>query len=79
MGAPSDAGVVQLCEVAGSVASARGHRLGDWTSEDAGRRAECRCCGLVAYVRVEGGLSGMIGRALSEPCRPFGEQPPAVA
>jgi hypothetical protein len=61
--------IAQLCDVAAAMAAARQHELGPWISDGAGRRAECARCGCVAYVRTEAGMAGMIGRAITEPCR----------
>lgn len=59
----------QLCRSAERRASGLGHELGSWSADgDAGRRAECRRCGRAVYVRAEGSLSGMAGRAVGEPC-----------
>ena len=64
----------ELCAVAEARARRQGHDLQPWAvpdGEDAvGQRAACKRCGRVVYVRVEGGLAGMAGAALGEPCAP---------
>jgi hypothetical protein len=51
---------------------ALGHDLGDWDDRSEGsvraHRATCASCGRIAYVRVEGGLSGAAGSACRELC-----------
>jgi hypothetical protein len=68
-----DAELDALVRVANATAEARGHGLGQWTSprgdEAIARSAVCDRCGEAAYVRREGGLAGMTGAALTEPCR----------
>jgi hypothetical protein len=63
-----------LCATASAAARARGHELGEWEArpveEQVARRAVCRGCGAVAYVRAEAGLQGLAGAALTEACRP---------
>jgi hypothetical protein len=67
--------------MADATASNRGHRLGKWVPNGAGLRAQCGRCGSTAYVRVENGMAGLAGRALSEPCRQeaAGDRPPVAA
>jgi hypothetical protein len=71
----------QLCLVAVGAAERRGHDLSDWETpageDDAGRRAVCRRCGNVAYVRVGHGMSGLSGDALFKQCE--GLQPDPAA
>lgn len=61
-----------LCAAAEKRAQQFGHRLGDW--EDVGeegyvaRRAACSVCGALAYVRIEDGLYGVAGEAISQQC-----------
>jgi hypothetical protein len=61
-----------LCALASAAAMKHGHELDDWATPPGGdtiaRRAECRRCGRVVYVRVEDGLQGMAGAALRERC-----------
>jgi hypothetical protein len=58
--------------MAGELAQRNGHDLGAWEAPDGeeavARRAVCRECGQVAYVRSEGVLAGTGGAALSAPC-----------
>jgi hypothetical protein len=62
-----------LCRLATSRAERLGHRLAAWETpegeETIGRSAVCGRCGSTAYVRVEGGLKGMAGEALTAACR----------
>lgn len=71
----------QLCLVAVGAAERRGHDLGDWVTpegeDDTGRRAVCRRCGNIAYVRLGQGMSGLSGDALSKQCE--GAPPDAAA
>jgi hypothetical protein len=64
----------ELCALASAAAKARGHELDDWIDpagdDTTARRATCRRCGRVVYIRVEDGMQGMAGPALREPCRP---------
>jgi hypothetical protein len=64
--------LVELCAQAEARATAGGHVLTPWRApvgEDAiGRAADCGRCGRGIYARAEGGLRGMSGRALTEPC-----------
>jgi hypothetical protein len=61
-----------MSEIAEEMALAHGHDLGPWeapTGEEAiARRALCRRCGRVAYVRSETGMAGSAGDALTECC-----------
>jgi hypothetical protein len=57
-----------LCDLATVKARRLGHVLGDWQSVLDGRRAACRRCGRVVFVRTEGNLGGAAGPALTEPC-----------
>lgn len=71
----------ELCLVAASAAEGRGHELGDWevpAGEHQARRAVCRRCRNVAYVRIGHGMSGLSGEALFKQCEP-GFEPGAVA
>jgi hypothetical protein len=58
--------------MAADAAERRGHDLGDWETlageEETGRRAVCRRCGNVAYVRIGQGMSGLSGDALFKQC-----------
>lgn len=58
--------------MAGELAQLKGHDLGDWEAPDGeeavARRAICRRCGKVAYVRSEGALAGTGGAALTVSC-----------
>jgi hypothetical protein len=71
----------QLCLVAARAAERRGHDLGDWETpageEDTGRRAVCRRCGSIAYVRVGQGMSGLSGDALFKQCEGVAPDPAA--
>ena len=61
-----------LCRLATSRAAGLGHELAAWETpageETVGRATICGRCGRTAYVRVEGGLKGMAGDALTAPC-----------
>jgi hypothetical protein len=61
-----------LCRLAGSRAEALGHELVSWeipSGEEAIARASaCLRCGRTVYVRIEGGLKGMAGDALTTAC-----------
>jgi hypothetical protein len=64
-----------LQALAAQTAGARGHELGEWTTNAVDSAlagtALCRRCGLPVHVRVEGGgLSGLAGAALTTPCTP---------
>lgn len=65
-------GIDDLCGAAEERARNLGHRLGGWEDRSdelaAERRASCSICGKVAYVRIEPGLVGASGTALTEPC-----------
>jgi hypothetical protein len=71
--------LAEICALASSRAEDRGHELGAWVepSDDDGlaRRATCRRCGRVVYVRVEEPMRGMAGAALTEVCGPDGARP----
>lgn len=58
--------------MAGEMARRNGHDLTAWEApageESTARRAVCRRCGQVAYVRSEGALAGTGGAALTAPC-----------
>jgi hypothetical protein len=73
----------ELCVVASSAAESRGHDLGDWEAPageaETARRAMCRRCGEVAYVRVEKGMTGLSGEALRKQCLPSKEPDPALS
>lgn len=73
----------QLCLIAASAAERRGHDLRAWETpageSDTGRRAVCRRCRKVVYVRVGKGMSGLAGEALLERCEPGSEPDPAGA
>jgi hypothetical protein len=62
----------ELCRLASSRAEGLGHALSVWeipTGEDTvGRSSVCGRCGRTAYVRIEGGLKGMAGDALTSAC-----------
>ena len=66
------AGLVELCAQAETRATARGHVLTSWRApvgeEAIARAADCSRCGRGIYVRAEGDLMGLSGRALTEPC-----------
>jgi hypothetical protein len=65
-----------LCRLATVKTGRLRHVLGNWESVLDGRRAACRRCGRVVFVRTEGNLGGAAGPALSEPCdRPTAEAP----
>lgn len=72
----------QVCLVAANAAERRGHDLGGWEApageEDRARRAVCRRCGAVGYVRLGEGMSGLSGEALFKPCEPGAEPDPAA-
>jgi hypothetical protein len=57
-----------LCRLATGKAARLRHVLGDWQSGLDGRRAACRRCGRVVFIRAEGNLGGAAGPALTEPC-----------
>jgi hypothetical protein len=64
-----DSQLAQLCRAAEERTLALGHLLGPWAEEDeVARRAVCTRCGRAVYVRAEGGLGGIAGRACGEPC-----------
>jgi hypothetical protein len=69
---PEESELLELCAVAEAKTSRQGHELEPWAVADAegapARRAACTRCGRKVYVRVEGGLVGMAGSALGEPC-----------
>jgi hypothetical protein len=70
-----------LCRIATTTVSARGHHLDEWgpaPGEELARRAVCVRCGRAVYARTEPGLTGVAGRALTEPCVPS-PVPPATA
>ena len=62
----------ELTQMAWELAQLNGHDLGPWEppegEEAIARRAACRRCGHVAYVRSEGALAGTGGAALTESC-----------
>ena len=64
--------IEHVCEMAAEAAQARGHDLGVWKrapgEQAIARTAACRRCGRIAYVRLESGLAGAGGDALTEPC-----------
>jgi hypothetical protein len=66
------AGLEDLTQMAGELAKRNGHDLGAWEAPDGeeavARRAVCRDCGQVAYVRSEGALAGTGGPALTVRC-----------
>jgi hypothetical protein len=69
--APASDGMqlAQLCRAAEDRARALGHVLGAWAAEgEVARLAACTKCGRAVYVRAEGKLGGMAGRACGEPC-----------
>jgi hypothetical protein len=70
---PDSPDLAELCALASAAAERRGHELDDWIQPDGtepiARRATCRRCGRVVYVRVESSMQGMAGAALREPCR----------
>jgi hypothetical protein len=61
-----------MSEMAEEKARAHGHDLGPWEApvgeEAIARRAVCRRCGRVAYVRSERGMAGSTGDALTDSC-----------
>jgi hypothetical protein len=61
-----------LTRMAEEFTRARGHVLGKWEAppgeQTIARRAVCRRCGRIAYVRSEDGLAGTGGSALTEAC-----------
>jgi hypothetical protein len=62
----------EVCKNASEAARSRGHELSSWSAppgeEAVARRAACRRCGRVGYVRAESGFVGAAGPALREPC-----------
>jgi hypothetical protein len=58
--------------MASGAARSRGHDIDGWEwVEDAdtvAATATCRRCGRTAYIRTEGPLKGVAGRALTEAC-----------
>lgn len=70
--ATMSAGLVELCAQAEVRATERGHVLARWQApvgeEAVARAADCGRCGRGIYVRAEGDLKGLSGRALTEPC-----------
>ena len=58
----------RLCRSAEERTASLGHVLASWNGDTTGRRAECIKCGRAVYVRAEGRLAGMAGRAVGEPC-----------
>jgi hypothetical protein len=76
---PLPSPIAELCALASSRAEERGHDLAGWVdaTEDGAvaRRAACRRCGRVVYVRVEDAMQGMAGDALTEPCSGNGAAP----
>jgi hypothetical protein len=61
--------LAQLCRAAEDRAHALGHLLDAWTADgEVARRAACTKCGRAVYVRAEGKLGGIAGRACGEPC-----------
>jgi hypothetical protein len=72
-GAMEPAGVLgELCALAAARAERRGHDLDEWVHPPGevrpARRAVCRRCGRVVYVRIENQLKGIAGTAVHEPC-----------
>jgi hypothetical protein len=65
-------GLVDVCAQAETRAAAAGHVLTPWRApvgeEAIARAADCGRCGRTIYVRAEGDLKGLAGRALTEPC-----------
>jgi hypothetical protein len=65
----SDDTLVRLCRTAEMRAASLEHELGPWDEvEEVARRATCVRCGRAVYVRAEGSLSGIAGRACGERC-----------
>lgn len=64
--------LMRLCELAHERAVALGHDLSAWEpppgEEEIAMRARCRRCGRTVYVRIEKGLEGIAGRAVTERC-----------
>ena len=58
----------RLCRSAEERTAALGHSLDAWSGDGVGRRAACAKCGRAVYVRAEGQLAGMAGRAVGERC-----------
>jgi hypothetical protein len=62
----------ELCRLAASRAKGLGHELAAWETpageETIGRASVCGRCGRSVYVRIEGGLKGMAGDALTSAC-----------
>jgi hypothetical protein len=59
----------ELCRLAEERAAALGHVLAPWSApEDVARRTVCSVCGRAVYVRAEGSLAGIAGRACVERC-----------
>jgi hypothetical protein len=60
------------CQAAARKATNLGHVLGAWAAppgaEASARRSSCSRCERVVYVRAEGDLVGMAGRAIVEHC-----------
>ncbi|MCW2963485.1 MAG: hypothetical protein JWO17_737 [Actinomycetia bacterium] len=63
-----DDALAALCRLADVKARRLRHVLGDWQPVLDGRRAACRRCGRLVFVRTEGNLGGAAGPALTEPC-----------
>jgi hypothetical protein len=64
-----NAQLAQLCRSAEDRARALGHLLGAWEAEgEIACRAVCTRCGRAVYVRAEGKLGGIAGRACGEHC-----------
>jgi hypothetical protein len=67
--ASGDTQLAQLCRAAEDRALALGHVLSAWTDEgEIARRAACTRSARAVYVRAEGKLGGIAGRACGEPC-----------
>jgi hypothetical protein len=61
--------LAELCRLAEERAASLGHVLAPWSApEDVSRRTVCSVCGRAAYVRAEGSLAGIAGRACTESC-----------
>jgi hypothetical protein len=61
--------LAELCRLAEERAAALGHTLAPWSApEEVARRTVCSACGRAVYVRAEGPLSGIAGRACAERC-----------
>jgi hypothetical protein len=60
------------CQAAARKAADLGHQLGAWVAppgeEASARRSSCSRCKRAVYVRAEGDLVGMAGRAVVEAC-----------